>query len=240
MIYALILAGGKGTRMGNTDMPKQFLNIGERPIIIHTIEKFLLCNKIDKIVILTPESWIEHTIDLIYKYIPHNIIDKINIYKGGENRNISIMNGIEYIKEKLSDNKEDIIVTHDAVRPFITPRIIEDNIEMAIKYGATDTVIPSYDTIVESKNGDFISQIPRRDFMYQGQTPQAFNIDRLLKLYNSLTEEEKAYLTDAAKIFSVKGEDVKLVKGELFNMKITTNYDLKLANILVESDINDK
>lgn len=76
--------------------------------------------------------------------------------------------------------------------------------------------------------------------MYQGQTPQSFNIKELVSLYNSLTSEEKEVLTDAAKIFVVKGKNVKLVQGEVFNMKITTPYDLKLANALVRDDLNDK
>jgi 2-C-methyl-D-erythritol 4-phosphate cytidylyltransferase len=240
MIYAAILAGGKGTRMGNTDMPKQFLTIGTKPIIIHTVEKFLLNARIDKIVISTPKQWIEHTIDILKKYLPKNVIDNIYVCEGGKDRNESIMSSIKYIKSKFENTNEDIIITHDAVRPFITHRIIEDNIEMAIKYGATDTVVPAFDTIVESKDGEYITSIPRRDFMYQGQTPQTFNIDKLVNLYNLLSDDEKLYFTDAAKIFSVKGEEVKLVKGETFNIKITTPYDLKIANLLIEGDLNDK
>lgn len=240
MIYAAILAGGKGTRMGNTEIPKQFLNIGDKPIIIHTIEKFVLCLRIDKIIVITPGQWIEHTIDIIRKYIPLEISNKVHVCEGGIDRNESIMNGIKYIEDNYGINDEDIIVTHDSVRPFITHRIIEENINMAIEYGATDTVIPAIDTIVESIDNNIISNIPRRDFMYQGQTPQCFNIKKLVTLYNSLIDSEKEILTDAAKIFVVKGEKVKLIKGELFNIKITTPYDLKLANALVKDDQNDK
>lgn len=240
MIYAAILAGGKGTRMGNTEIPKQFLNIGEKPIIIHTIEKFVLCLRIDKIIVITPAQWIEHTIDIIRKYIPLEISNKVHVCEGGTDRNESIMNGIKYIEDNYGINDEDIIVTHDSVRPFITHRIIEENIDMAIEYGAVDTVVPAIDTIVESIDNNTISNIPRRDFMYQGQTPQTFNIKKLVRLYNSLIDSEKEILTDAAKIFVVKGEKVKLVKGELFNIKITTPYDLKLANALVKDDKNDK
>ena len=125
MIYASILAGGKGTRMGNTDMPKQFLNIGKKPIIIHTLEKFLLNNRIDKIIITTPKQWIEHTTDILKKYIPQSMIKKIYVCEGGKDRNESIMNSIKYIQSKFGNNIDDIIITHDAVRPFITHRIIE-------------------------------------------------------------------------------------------------------------------
>lgn len=240
MIYAEILAGGKGTRMGNTEMPKQFLKIGNKPIIIHTIEAFLLNERLNKIIITSPKQWIQHTNDLINKFIPAQLKEKIAVCAGGLDRNESIMSGIRYIEENFGINDDDIIVTHDAVRPFLTHRIINDNIDAALKFGACDTVVPAFDTIVESVDGNVISNIPRRDFMYQGQTPQSFNIKELTTLYNSLSDDEKQILTDAAKIFVVKGKNVKLVQGEVFNMKITTPYDLKLANALVRDDINDK
>ena len=240
MIYAEILAGGKGTRMGNTEMPKQFLKIGNKPIIVHTIEAFLLNERINKIIITTPKQWIQHTNDLINKYVPEQLKEKIAVCEGGSDRNESIMSGIRYIEENFGINEEDVIVTHDAVRPFLTHRIINDNIDTALEFGACDTVVPAFDTIVESVDGDIISDIPRRYFMYQGQTPQSFRIKELVELYNSLSDDEKKILTDAAKIFVVKGKNVKLVQGETFNIKITTPYDLKLANALVRDEINDK
>ena len=240
MIYAEILAGGKGTRMGNTEMPKQFLSIGDKPIIIHTLEAFLLNIRFKKIIVVTPKQWIQHTNDLIGRFIPKDSSERIFVCEGGSDRNESIMNGIKCIETLFGVNEDDIIVTHDAVRPFLTHRIIEENIDRAIEFGATDTVVPAFDTIVSSEDGNIIKDIPRRDFMYQGQTPQSFNIKKLSKLYNSLTDEEKLILTDAAKIFVVKGEKVKLINGEVFNIKLTTPYDLKLANALVKGDTNDK
>ena len=240
MIYAEILAGGKGTRMGNTEMPKQFLKIGNKPIIIHTIEAFLLNERFNKIIITTPKQWIQHTNDLINKFVPEQLKEKIAVCAGGADRNESIMNGIKYINENFGINKEDVIVTHDAVRPFLTHRIINDNIDAALEFGACDTVVPAFDTIVESVDGDIISDIPRRDFMYQGQTPQSFKIKELVELYESLSDDEKEILTDAAKIFVLKVKKVKFVKGVVLIVKITTPYDLKLANALVRDNINDK
>ena len=236
MIYAEILAGGKGTRMGNTEMPKQFLKIGNKPVLIHTIEKFLLQPRFDKIIIVCPEPWISHTKDIMNKYITSDLMDKVCVCAGGADRNESIMSGIAYIEKNFGVNDEDIIVTHDAVRPFLTNRIIEDNIELALECGATDTVIPAYDTIIKSDDNDYVAEIPVRDKMYQGQTPQSFNIKKLTNYYNSLTDEEKKILTDAAKIFVIKNEKVKLVQGEIFNIKITSPYDLEVANMLVDSN----
>lgn len=241
MIYATILSGGKGSRMGNTNIPKQFLNIGDKPIIIHTLEVFLLNSRIDAIIIATVKEWKEHTLNILNKYIKDKkILQKIHICEGGSDRNKSIIKSIEYIESYFGIKNDDVIITHDAVRPFVTQRIINENIDMAIEYGATDTVIPSFDTIVKSEDGNFISDIPIRDFMYQGQTPQTFNINKLYKLYNLLSESDKSILTDAAKIFFINNQKIKLVRGELFNIKITTPYDLKIANTLLNGEFYDK
>lgn len=232
MNFAGILAGGKGTRMGKTDLPKQFLMLGEKPILIHTLEQFVVADNIDHIVVAVPETWINYTKDIIEKYCKDN---RVTVIQGGQNRNETIFNICNYIKENFEVTEEDVIVTHDAVRPFITQRIIKDNIEKCKEYGATDTVIPATDTIVEAKDNTTISNIPIRDIMYQGQTPQSFNIAKFMEVSNSLTEEEKDILTDAAKIYVLKDQKVGLVMGELYNMKITTMYDLKMANLMLNN-----
>lgn len=236
MIFAAILAGGIGSRMGGTDTPKQFLDLGNKPVIVHTIEKFVINENIDKTIVLTPKNFINHTNQLIKEYISDS--KDIIVIEGGETRNDTLMNSINFIDENFGIDDESIILTHDSVRPFVTHRIIEDNIKAARKYGACDTVIPATDTIVESINGATIESIPVRDYYYQGQTPQSFNIKKLFNLINSLTEEESNILTDACKIFTLKDEDVHLVDGEVTNIKITYPYDLKLANTILE-DRND-
>ena len=236
MIFAAILAGGIGSRMGGTDTPKQFLDLGDKPVIIHTIEKFVINNKIDKIIVLTPQNFINHTNHLINEYIGET--ENIVVIEGGETRNDTLINSINYIDEHFGIDDDSIIITHDSVRPFVTHRIIEDNIEAAKRYGACDTVVPATDTIVESINARTIESIPVRDYYYQGQTPQSFNIKKLFNLINGLTEAESNILTDACKIFILKDEDVYLVEGEVTNIKITYPYDLKLANPILE-DRND-
>ncbi|RBQ22780.1 2-C-methyl-D-erythritol 4-phosphate cytidylyltransferase [Candidatus Methanobinarius endosymbioticus] len=232
MIFVAILAGGTGTRMGNMDKPKQFLLLGDKPIIIHTIEKFLINEKFEEIIVLSPKQWISHTEDLILKYIPNS--NKVKVIEGGKLRNDTIMNAINYIDNKPDIKEEDIIVTHDSVRPFITHRIIEENIKYAKEYGACDTVIPATDTIVESTDGNFIKSVPNRENMYQGQTPQSFNIIKLKQLYNNVSEKEKEILTDACKIFSINNEKVFLVQGEVSNIKITYPHDLKVATSILK------
>ncbi len=236
MIFVAILAGGIGSRMGDTDTPKQFLNLGDKPILIHTIEKFVIVDEIDKIIVLTPQTFINHTNHLIKEYIPNN--DKIVVLEGGETRNDTLKNSIDYINENYDVDDDSIIITHDSVRPFVTHRIIQDNIKAAKECGACDTVVPATDTIVESRDGCVIKNIPIRDYFYQGQTPQTFKINKLNSLINDLTEAEKEILTDAAKIFVLKGGKVSLVKGDVTNIKITYPYDLKLANTIL-NDKND-
>lgn len=236
MIYANILAGGKGTRMGNVPMPKQFLLLNEKPILIHTVEKFMMNMSIDKIIIATPKEWINHTNDLLKKY--ELISEQIIVVEGGVDRNESIMSAVRYIDKNNGIDEEDIIITHDAVRPFLTYRIIEENIKYGIQYGAVDTVIEAIDTIVISGDGDFLDSIPVRNNMYQGQTPQTFNISKLKQLYESLSEDEKVILTDACKIFLLKGEKVKTVRGENFNIKVTTPFDLNVANSILKGSLD--
>lgn len=234
MIYGAILAGGVGKRMGNAEKPKQFLTIGGKPIIVHTVEKFVVCDEFEKIIVLTPAKWIEHTRNILAKHIPD--MSKVILTPGGDTRNETLMNAIAAIDAEGNLDDETIIVTHDAVRPFVTYRIIKDNIEAAQRVGACDTAFPATDTIVRSEDGKIIADIPDRSQLFQGQTPQSFKAKKLRDIYNGLTPEEKDILTDAAKIFVMKGEDVEIVQGESFNIKITYPYDIKVAETILKGD----
>lgn len=234
MIYGVVLAGGVGSRMGNVGKPKQYLLIGEKPILIHTLEKFYMQSEFEKVLVLCPSEWLSHTKNLIKKYIPD--LERIVVLEGGETRNETIMNSIAYIESEGNLDEETIIVTHDSVRPFVTQRILKENIEFAKKYGACDTAVAATDTIVCSEDNVVISDIPERRKMYQGQTPQTFKALKLRQLYEALSPEEKELLTDAAKIFVMKGEKVHIVDGEVFNIKITYPYDMRVAEALIKEN----
>lgn len=237
MIYAGILAGGIGSRMGNVPLPKQFLELDGKPIIIHTIEKFLLTKEFDKIFIATPQKWVLHTRDILNKF---NLDDsRLEVIQGGSDRNETIMNIVDYIEKNKAITDNDVIITHDAVRPFLTRRIINENINAVLENKAVDTVIPAIDTIITSKNGEDIESIPLRNEIYQGQTPQSFNINSLKHNYYKLSTDNKKLLTDACKIMVVANQKVKLVDGELYNIKITTPYDLKVANSIIKGGMAD-
>lgn len=235
MIYAGILAGGTGTRMGIGNIPKQFMELGKKPIVIHTIEKFLLEPEIEKIIVGVHPDWVEHTNNLLEQFVS-SFKDKIILTEGGADRNSTIENIIKKINSYKKITDEDIIITHDSVRPFITLRIIKDNIELAKTNAAVDTVVASTDTIVESLDGKIINNIPNRSHYYQGQTPQTFKMTKFLELYNSLDEQQKEILTDACKIFVINNENVALAKGEYSNIKITTVTDLKIAKSMLEEN----
>ena len=235
-IYGVVLAGGIGSRMGNQDKPKQYLLVGDKPILIHTLEKFYIESDFEKVIVLCPKEWIAHTKNLVRKYLK-NEDGRVVVIPGGETRNETIMNAIDYIDSEGNLNEDTIIVTHDSVRPFVTQRIIEENIRYAKEVGACDTAMPATDTIVISDDNESITEIPERKRMYQGQTPQTFQALKLKNLYESLSDEEKGILTDAAKIFVMKGERVHIVEGEVFNIKITYPYDLRVAEALIQGDI---
>ena len=230
-VFGVVLAGGIGSRMGNVEKPKQFMEVGKKPIIIHTIEKFVVQPQFERVIVLSPKAWLNYTKDVIRKYISEK--DKIDVIEGGATRNDTIMNAISHIEKLYGMDEETIIVTHDSVRPFVTHRILEENIRYAKETGACDTVIPATDTIVESTDHEAISNIPDRSCMYQGQTPQSFKACKLRSVFEALTPEEKKILTDACKILVLKGEKVHLVQGEVSNIKITYPHDLRVAEAIL-------
>lgn len=232
MVIGGIVAGGTGKRMGNSAVPKQFLEIGGKPIIIHTVEKFLVSADIDYVVVGVHPDWVDYMEDLISKYV--SSLTRIAVTPGGTNRNGTIENIIKKAQELWGIKEDTIFVTHDAVRPFVSLKIIEDNVKAAGKYGVCDTVVGATDTIVRSSNHQSITDIPVRDEMYQGQTPQSFQYGIFKEVYKSMTEEELNIVTDACKMFFLRNHPVYLVEGSDSNFKITYPFDLKMAKCMLE------
>ncbi|MBQ6455983.1 MAG: 2-C-methyl-D-erythritol 4-phosphate cytidylyltransferase [Mogibacterium sp.] len=225
MIYAAVLAGGTGTRMG-ADKPKQFLEFAGRPVIIHTTEHFLRHEQIDRVIVVTPEIWCGYTEQLMEEYFGDS---GIIVVAGGETRNETLMNAIAAIEAEGGLDDDTVIVTHDAVRPFVTEEMISGNILAAQETGACETAFPSTDTILETDDGRLVKSVPDRSRLWMVQTPQSFRAKKLRELYRSLTEEEKSVLTDAARIYVMKGEPVAIVMGDSSNIKITYPDDIQIA-----------
>ncbi|MBR5497057.1 MAG: 2-C-methyl-D-erythritol 4-phosphate cytidylyltransferase [Clostridia bacterium] len=227
MVYAAVLAGGSGLRMGG-NMPKQFLSVGDKPIIIRSIEAFLSSGSIDKVFVAVSSDFLDYTRELIAEYIGDNYI---SVVVGGKNRNETLLNVLRSIGEI---NDDDVILTHDAVRPFIDKRIIDENISAASEYGACNTVVPAVDTILRSSDGKFIESVPVRSEIFHAQTPQSFSVKKLLSLYENLSEDEMETFTDSCSVFLAAGERVFLVTGDRNNIKLTYPEDMERAENIIK------
>lgn len=228
MVYAAVLAGGSGLRMGG-NLPKQFLEVADRPVIIRSIDAFVESGSIDKIFVAVSEDYYDYTAQLIKKYIDEF---DVQLVVGGKNRNETLLNVLREI-EKIGMTDDDIILTHDAVRPFIDKRIIDENIIAAREYGACNTVVPAVDTILRSSDGRFIESVPVRSEIFHAQTPQSFGVKKLLSLYENLSDEEMETFTDSCSVFLSAGERVFLVTGDRNNIKLTYPEDMEKAENII-------
>ncbi len=231
MLYYMIMAGGIGSRMNSPELPKQYLKIDDEPIIVKTIRNFEDFGSFAAGVVCCPIDWIEYTKAMLLENGISS--DSITVISGGKNRNCSVKNGCRFLSENYNITDDDIILTHDAVRPFINSRIIKENIFAVNEFGAANTVMPVYDSIIRSTDSEFLNECVKRDDIYRVQTPQSFRLKELEFVINSLTDEELASYTDVASIFHNKGYNVRLVKGSDNNIKITTPFDLAVAQAII-------
>lgn len=225
MIYAEILAGGVGSRMSGASVPKQYLKLDSEAIILKTIKQFIRVELVDYILVLVSPEWKEYVKTLIENSLSAVNMKRIILVEAGANRNETIAKGLEYLVNNFPISDDDVILTHDAVRPFLSSEIIEQNIYGAQKYGAVDTVVPATDTIVHMDIvNNQIESIPIRREMFNGQTPQSFNLKQLIKNYSKLTTIQKEQATDAISAVLMVSPDtvIKYVVGDQVNMKITT------------------
>ncbi len=233
MIFGAILAGGTGTRMKSAPLPKQFLPLGDKPVLFHSLDTFLAYEPFDAIYIGIHPDWEAYLNEqLIRRYSP-SVRERIRVAVGGADRHQSLLNVIDAIESAYGESDEHILVTHDAVRPFVTVRMIEENIAAAREYGAVNTVIPAVDTMLYSENGEVIDRVADRTRLYHAQTPQSFQMALLRSLYRSLDTEQVTRLTDACSVFTAHGKTVRLVQGDPSNLKITTPADYTIAQALI-------
>jgi 2-C-methyl-D-erythritol 4-phosphate cytidylyltransferase len=227
----MIMAGGIGSRMNSPELPKQYLKIDDEPIIVKTIRNFEDFGSFAAGVVCCPIDWIEYTKAMLLENGISS--DSITVISGGKNRNCSVKNGCRFLSENYNITDDDIILTHDAVRPFINSRIIKENISAVNEFGAANTVMPVYDSIIRSTDSEYLNECVKRDDIYRVQTTQSFRLKELEFVINSLTDEELASYTDVASIFHNKGYNVRLVKGSDNNIKITTPFDLAVAQAII-------
>ena len=220
MDYIIIVAGGKGLRMGS-DIPKQFLPIGGKPVLMRTLERFRQYSTTLQIILVLPKAQQDYWQKLCKEYafdIDYQLAD------GGETRFHSVQNGLA----KIPDNAQGVVGVHDGVRPFPSIDVIRNCYETAREKKAVIPVIPVVETVRHLK-GDTSVTVPRNDYRLV-QTPQTFDI-QLLKAANRQPYNDG--FTDDASVVEAFGFNITLVEGNRENIKITTPYDLKIAEMLI-------
>lgn len=228
MNIALVLAGGLGLRMNQSgEPPKQFFELGDKPVIIHTLERLDKHGAIDAICVVCLSTWEDYLKDLIGKFA----IQKVRwIVNGGECRQASVYNGLCELERECSH--EDIIVVHDGVRPFITSEIIDQNINMAIEYGNAMTSMRSTDTLILSKNGKTAEYAMDRNSSFSVQTPQTYRLGYGLNLYRRAYEAGRENTINCCELFIEMGETIYIVNGRKTNVKLTTQDDISYLRFL--------
>lgn len=237
MNYVAILAGGVGNRINCLDYPKQFYKINDKPIIIYTIEKFVKHPKVDIIFVATNENYYEYTKEMLIEY---NLNDKVILLKGGSTRMNTIDNVIKKIEETNKINDNDLILIHDAVRPFVTNKIINDSFEKTKEYGATVATISVVDTIVASENGNKVDYIPKRSELFAGQSPDTFRLKEFIDMKKNLTKDQKEIVTGTSQIYTLNNRNIYMIEGDPLNFKITTDLDLKIAEKIVMEGMHEE
>lgn len=225
--YVILLAGGVGSRMG-ADIPKQFLEVKGKPIIVYSLENFQRNPQIDKIVVVCKSDWIEHLRKLVDEYE----LSKVSwIIEGGETGHDSIRNGVFFLKDKVDPN--DFIIVHDAVRPVLPQKAINELLKVAHENGNASSSIACHPPIVyteDFKSG--ISDIDREHVMLTA-SPQAFLYSTALRCYEQAESEDKHNFTFTSSLFIHYGERVYFAKGTTCNIKITQKEDLALFEALL-------
>ncbi len=238
MVIGGILAGGLGTRMSNGGLPKQFLKVGGIPVIIRTLQRFLSCEKIEYIVIAMNESWMDHCRQMMREYDVD--LNKVRIITGGNTRFESLLclaNECMKVAEEQGE-EEVIMINHDCARPFVSKRILNENIERLREYDMITTSIPTIDTVLVSKDGKVSDCVPDRPTIFLDQGPQTIDVKHFLRLVEGLSEEEREKYIEAGRLYIEKGYRVGIVLGERENFKLTTKFDLTLAEMML-ADNND-
>lgn len=220
---AIIFAGGVGQRMGS-DIPKQFLNIYGKPIIIHTLEKFQYNKEIDSIYVACKVDLIEQLKQMILKY-NINKVPKNGIVPGGKTGQDSIYNAL--YAASLENDLNSIVLIHDGVRPLITDEVIKKNISTVKKYGSAITCTACYETPVISYDGTNVDELPKRKHVYTAQAPQSFYLKDILQMHEKVRKENPNYedIIDSCTLMEKNGFDVRLIEGNRGNIKVTTPED---------------
>lgn len=232
MNIAIIFAGGTGQRLssGENSIPKQFLKINDKPIIIHTLELFEKHKDIDKIYIAIHPDYFDYMRDLIKH---HYITKTAGIVKGGITGQDSIYNALKLAQSENPDDS--IVLIHDGVRPNITEEVITKNIECAKKNGNAITCTSCFETILISENGENPEHVPYRKHTYAAQAPQSFLLGEVVEAHEITRKTNPNYkdIVDTCTLFKTLNKKTFMVSGNRGNIKITTIEDLYILRALI-------
>ena len=224
---ALLIAGGSGNRMGQ-DIPKQFLSVNERPVIVYTMEAFQNHQEIDAVAVVCIEGWDQ----VLWAYARQFNITKLkHVVPGGKTGQESIRNGVMEL-EKHYDPK-DIVLIHDAIRPLVSAEIISDNIRVALKYGNATTVIPCAEAMMQTEDGVVSVGSYPRGRLKRTQTPQAFRIGEICSLHRRALEAGITNSVASCTLMVEMGEQVYFSAGSEKNIKLTTLEDIDIFKALL-------
>lgn len=235
MNIAIILASGNGTRINKSKIPKQFIKIDKLPVLLYGLKTFYFLNEIDKIVLTCKKEYKNALLSLLSSL---KMDDKVIVVEGSDSRNKSLANAVKYIKNHLNPSADDIILSHDGVRIFVTKKIILENIKL-LKANTSDviyTAIKSPDTLGEVINETEVSKIFIRDLCFRGQTPQSAKWKIFDEVYQNHFEQNLFDNSDFCKLALMLNKKITLCNGSELNFKITTDYDLLIAKKILESN----
>lgn len=239
MNYAIVLAAGVGQRMRSGGLPKQFLQLMGKPIVVYTLEKFEQTDDIDKVIIVCHGSYVDQMQKLINLY-QLNKTEKIVV--GGSNRQNSLQRGLDTIK-LMGGQNDDIVVIHDGVRPLVNITTIQENVRVAKQYGCAVTVHPVTESVVITKSDEAeLSNFKKRADTYSLTAPQSFQLGKIVEAYQKTEDidedEGELPLLDAAMVYAKAGGEVHLVKEQGTNIKITTAEDFYFLKAILELEEN--
>ena len=236
MNIGVIFAGGVGSRMHSKVRPKQFLELYNKPIIIHTLEHFEKNKEIDAVVIACVEEWIPYLENLLYKFR----IEKVKkIVPGGKTCQLSIYNGLKAAKE-VADDEKSIVLIHDGVRPLINSELLSRNIESVKKYGSAITAGVVKETIVVVNESLDVEQVPSRANSRVAKAPQSFWLYEILEIHDKALSEGIDNTIDSCTLMKQYGKRLHMIDGPFENIKITTPDDFYTMRAILEAKENSQ
>ena len=227
MNILLLMMGGSGTRFG-ADVPKQYVELENRPIFSYILEAHQNCASIDKIVIVSHSSWI----DYVTKWTRWLGANKVAcITPGGTNRSASVRNGLRAMADFAS--ADDVVLIHDATHPYCDPDGITQVAQAVTQYGGATLGQAQYDTVYMTTEDGFVDKVIPRQLVISGASPEAFRYDTIFGIYNNATEEELEQMTSAGAIALAHNIPMKAVTAGVLNLKITYPHDFELLKVLL-------